>query len=356
MLCLGIESSCDETALAFVEDGAVMGSVLSSQSRVHSHFGGVVPEIASREHYRFIGQLFGELLQKTGKTVSDIDGVSVTRGPGLLGSLLVGIAFAKMVALVSNTLFIGVNHLHAHIMAAAIERDMDYPFLGVLISGGHTNLYKITGPTKFYQLGRSIDDAVGETFDKVGSLLGMPYPAGKAIDDLASLGKTDSVIFPRPYTDNDNLDFSFSGLKTALSAHIHKSDQHSDILARSIFIRDTCACFNAAVADTICIKVERALRKHNDLRAIVVAGGAASNNMIRDKLKSLALELDTECILVPPHLCTDNAVMIAYLGWLYLKSGYQHPLGIEAIPRGKMVPDDMILESGHLLDSQNLGF
>ena len=220
MLCLGIESSCDETALALVENGRLLASVLASQADVHALFGGVVPELASREHYRYIGPLFDELMRRCRCRSADIDLVSVARGPGLLGSLLVGVAFAKGLALGLGVPFLGLNHLHAHLLAVGLERELSFPCLGLLVSGGHTHIYRLEAPWRCLPLGRTLDDAAGEAFDKVGKLLGLAYPGGGLMDALATAGKADAGLFPRPYLDNDNLDFSFSGLKTAAASYL----------------------------------------------------------------------------------------------------------------------------------------
>lgn len=223
MLCLGIESSCDETALALVEDGRLLGSVLASQSNVHALFGGVVPELASREHYRYVGPLFDELMQRCGTKPADLDLVAAARGPGLLGSLLVGVAFAKTLALGLGAPFLGVNHLHAHLLAVGLEHELVFPALGLLVSGGHTHLYRLESPWRCLLLGRTLDDAAGEAFDKVGKLLGLAYPGGQLLDALARTGAASPKLFPRPYLDNDNLDFSFSGLKTAAAVFIERN-------------------------------------------------------------------------------------------------------------------------------------
>lgn len=340
MLCLGIESSCDETALSLVEDGTVIGSVLSSQTDIHAFFGGVVPELASRRHYQIMGSLFSLLMERSGKNVCDIDAVAVARGPGLLGSLLVGMAFGKMTALLADASFIGINHLHAHLMAATIYAKADFPFLGVLISGGHTNLYRVNDCRDFQLLGQTIDDAVGESFDKVGTMLGLAYPAGSIIDSLGDNGDADAVHFPRPYLDNDELDFSFSGLKTAVATYLRNA--RNDLVdGMPEFLQNTCASFNKAVSDTICAKIELALRKHTDLKTLVLAGGAARNRMLRKDVKVLCKNHGKIFLPAPASLCTDNAVMIAYLGWLLAKNGWRHDLHAEAIPRGRPIPEDM---------------
>ena len=193
MLCLGIESSCDETALAVVRDGVLLDAVLASQADIHALFGGVVPELASREHYRYLGTLFDQLMQRLDLRPSDLDVVAVSRGPGLLGSLLVGVAFAKALALGCGARFLGVNHLHAHLLAAGLENELRFPALGLLVSGGHTHIYRMESPSRCIVLGKTLDDAAGEAFDKVGKILGLAYPGGKLMDALARQGRADAL-------------------------------------------------------------------------------------------------------------------------------------------------------------------
>lgn len=343
MLCLGIESSCDETGLALVDDGKVLDSVLSSQIDIHGLFGGVVPELASREHYRYIGRLFDELFARNSADIEDVDVIAATRGPGLLGSILVGIAFAKGLALSLGKKFLGIDHLHAHLLAVGLERAIVFPCLGLLISGGHTNLYRIESPCEFTCLGQTLDDAAGEIFDKVATALGFPYPGGKKIDDLAKNSKLDSSSLPRPYLKSGNLDFSFSGLKTAAINFIAKNgicqqDASCDCGNR---LERFCADFNHAVADTLCAKVAEAFSKHPDLKCLVVAGGVAANDLIKAKMTELVHASGREILIPSKALCTDNALMIAHAAWLLAREGFFHHLDIEAIPRGRKIPDDL---------------
>lgn len=348
MLCLGIESSCDETALALVEDGRLLHSVLSTQADMHALFGGVVPELASREHYRYIGPLFDELMRRSDKSNEEIDLVAVARGPGLLGSLLVGVAFAKGLAFSLGARFLGVNHLQAHLLAAGLEQPLKFPALGLLVSGGHTHLYRMETPWNCLPLGRTLDDAAGEAFDKVGKVLGLAYPGGRLMDVLAGEGRADGIAFPRPYLDNDNLDFSFSGLKTAASTYVQQhfagmtwprplgstADAPQDL-------KDCCAAFNLAVVDTLCTKATRALDRNPQLKFLILAGGVACNSLLRQRVTELMERRGGQAIIPGPHLCTDNAAMIAYAGWLLGKEGYYHQLNMETVPRGRALPDDM---------------
>lgn len=345
MLCLGIESSCDETALALVEDGRLIAETLASQAPIHSLFGGVVPELASREHYRFIGPLFDQLFARCACRTSDLDAIAVARGPGLLGSLLVGMAFAKGLALALGTQIIGVNHLHAHLLAAGLDNKLAFPALGLLVSGGHTHIYRIESPWQFIQLGRTLDDAAGEAFDKIGSVLGMPYPAGKQIDERARRGHADPKLLPRPFLDSGNLDFSFSGLKTAAVNLIRGQKGFGAEKDAKMWspadVDNFCASLNLAIADTLAAKVDRALQENPDTETLILAGGVAANGMIRDRLAALALKHGKMAIIPKPALCTDNAAMIAYAGYLLARAGFSHSLEVESIPRGKKIPEDL---------------
>lgn len=415
MLCLGIETSCDETALALVRDGVVVADVMSSQADVHALFGGVVPELASREHYRLIGALCDEVLRRAGVTAADIDVVAVARGPGLLGSLLVGMGFAKGLALATGARLVGVNHLHAHLLAAGIAEELPYPALGLLVSGGHTHIYRMESPRHMPLLGRTLDDAAGEAFDKVAKQLGLAYPGGRTIDELGRKGRVNPAMLPRPYVDNDNLDFSFSGLKTAAGLVVRANPALSEA-ARAVAdgsagdaphqaLCDLCASFNHAVADTLRIKLERALVRENGplpgtppqakkkgkkgraaaqdiqlptaheisgpaggcspfaehgpnhgpgpaphhapdrapVRALVAAGGVAANSYVREALADLARRAGLPLLLPAPALCTDNGVMVAHAGWRLASLGLGHGLALEAIPRGRMIPDDFTM-------------
>jgi N6-L-threonylcarbamoyladenine synthase len=349
VLCLGIETSCDETALALVRDGNLIDSVLASQADIHALFGGVVPELASREHCRYIGPLFDELAQRNGIMPKQIDVVSVARGPGLLGSLLVGVAFAKALSLIINAKFLGINHLHAHLLATGLERNFCFPALGLLVSGGHTQLYHIQNLKNFRLIGKTLDDAAGEAFDKVGKMLGLPYPCGCVIDALAVAGAADPHLFPRPCLHNERLDFSFSGLKTAALSCLDKypelrnracsfknADDAPDIL------KNFCASFNLAVVDTLCAKTRRALDAYPEIHTLLFAGGVASNTLLRARMTELVRRRGGKALSPSPALCTDNAAMIAYAAWLLAEEGFCHTLRMETIARGKPVPDDMI--------------
>ena len=352
MLTLGIETSCDESAVALVEDGKLVGHELASQIDVHALFGGVVPEIASREHQRVLPSLFRRLMAETGRKPEEIDTVAVARGPGLLGSLLVGVSFAKGVCLATGARFTGVNHLWAHLLAPGLEGEMEFPALGLLVSGGHTHTYRIPSAIEFVLLGRTLDDAAGEAFDKVAKTLKFPYPGGRWIDTLGQGVQPDKTLFPRPYIDNPSLDFSFSGLKTAVANYVAahpeltgvRPDDATSLDALEPKVRDhlalVCASFNWSVADTLRIKVERAMNEAGPVKSLVVAGGVAANSLVRETMARLAAECRLTLVLPSLGLCTDNGAMIAYAGEILAKAGLFHSLDMEAIPRGRQIPLD----------------
>ncbi|WP_320008396.1 tRNA (adenosine(37)-N6)-threonylcarbamoyltransferase complex transferase subunit TsaD [Maridesulfovibrio sp.] len=355
MLCLGIESSCDETGLALVKDGKLIAEKLASQIDVHAVFGGVVPEIASREHLRVLPALLRELLKEQDLTIDDVDVVSVARGPGLQGCLLMGLNFAKGLVLSCGAKLVGVNHLWAHLTAAGLEQELLFPSLGLLVSGGHTHIYFIESPLKFTLLGRTLDDAAGEAFDKTAKSLNLPYPGGKLVDDLGKQGVVDKKIFPVPYVNNDNLDFSFSGLKTAVATYVNNHpdlrlaamglpDEGSEDAKISEARKNMLASFNYTVGRTLEIKVERAIKAHRGIKSLIVAGGVAANSVVRSVMADVAKKYSIPLVLPSMHLCTDNGAMIAYAGYLMAKAGCRHDLELEAIPRGRVVPTDWICE------------
>jgi len=356
MLTLGIETSCDETAVALVDDGRLIGEKLATQVDVHTLFGGVVPEIASREHLRVLPRLFKELMAETGISPNDIDNIAVARGPGLLGSLLVGVSFAKGLCLSTNASLIGVNHLWAHLLAPGLLTELEFPALGLLVSGGHTHTYRITSPFQFQLLGRTLDDAAGEAFDKVAKVLNFPYPGGQFIDMLGQDSEPDTKLFPRGYVDNPSMDFSFSGMKTAVSTYIlahpelifdtMASLEDINALAgeKRAAVSKVCASFNWSVADTLRIKVERALEKAGNVKSLIVAGGVAANSMVRETMADVASAKGLKMTLPDLALCTDNGAMIAYAGGLLAEAGYSHTLDLEAIPRGQVIPLDWVVD------------
>ncbi len=359
-LTLGIETSCDETAMALVEDGRVLASVMASQADAHALFGGVVPELACREHLRVLSPLLDDVMARAQRALADVDLVAVARGPGLLGSLLVGVSLAKGLAMSTGAALVGVNHLHAHLLATLLDGDIPWPALGLVISGGHTQTMRMVSPADMETLGRTLDDAVGECFDKAAKALNLPYPGGAHIDVLARGAEPDKGMFPRPYLNNSSLDFSFSGLKTAVAnfvdAHLHlrlpampgpgKPDFEvlgPDSLAE---LRRVCASLNWAVADSLRIKVERALDAMGTARCLVAAGGVAANSMIRATMADLAETRGLPLRMPPPALCTDNADMVALAGQLLYERGLIHGSDMEAVPRGRVVPRDYLSKAG----------
>lgn len=355
-LCLGIETSCDETALALVEDGRLVAQRIATQIDAHALFGGVVPELASREHLRVLSPLLDALLTDSGRRLSEVDVVAVARGPGLLGSLLVGMSFAKGLAMAAGARLVGVNHLWAHLLAPSLEREVAFPALGLLVSGGHTQTYRIASPVDFAVLGRTLDDAAGEAFDKAAKVLNLPYPGGRIIDALAQRGQVEKTLFPRPYVNNDNLDFSFSGVKTAMANHVaahphlRLERMEGDIEAllalyeeRGVLreLAGVCASFNWCIAEALRIKVERAFdRDGQGVRSLVVAGGVAANTMIREAMSGLAARKRLQIVLPSMGLCTDNGAMIALSGLYLDQAGLSHGLDLEAVPRGRKIPWD----------------
>ena len=350
MITLGIETSCDETAVALLDNREIISQRIASQENLHSLFGGVVPELASREHMRILPVLIDAVFDRAGMEMSDVDNVAVARGPGLLGSLLVGLGMAKGCVLSTGANLVGVNHLMAHLLVTEMQERINFPALGVLISGGHTQLYKMRSRFDVQLIGRTLDDAMGEAFDKTAKLLNLPYPGGKYIDKLAGWAEPDKDLLPSPYLDNRNLDFSFSGIKTAISNFLKKKDLSlskmdpepdiEEIASQNPDVAKLCASFNWSMAKTLYTKVKRALDKEDDIKTIVMAGGVASNHFLREKMRQLAGEYSISLLVPSPSLCTDNAAMIAYSGFLLAKQGYVHDLGLEGIPRGKAIPWD----------------
>jgi len=317
MLVLAIETSCDETAAAVVRDGRViLSSVVSSQIAIHAEYGGVVPEIASRKHLEAVSPVISQALQEAGVAFSDLRGVVVTRGPGLSGALLVGFSVARAVAFACGIPYVGVHHIEGHIFASFLEQPVEFPFLALVVSGGHTHLYHVEGFGRYTTLGRTIDDAAGEAFDKSGKIMGMEYPAGARIDALARGGDPRAVQLPRPMINDGTLRFSFSGLKTALMQHVAKHPVSLPGQAAS----DLCASFQRAVCDVLESKTRAALLQTGAAR-LVVAGGVACNSGVRETMARLAAETGIELHIPRPALCGDNAAMLAVAGDFYLEQG-----------------------------------
>jgi N6-L-threonylcarbamoyladenine synthase len=317
MNVLGIESSCDETAAALVCDGRrVLSSVVASQTDVHHRFGGVVPELASRRHLEAIGPVVREALSQAGFELAGVDGIAVTRGPGLIGSLLIGFSFAKALAYSLGAPWVGVNHLEAHIHALFLEdRPPGFPFVALLASGGHTGIYHVTSFMNMELLGQTRDDAAGEAFDKVAKIMSLGYPGGAVIDRLARDGDPGRIRFPRPCIDTQNFDFSFSGVKTAVGRYIaqHRGDDRENVA-------DIAAGFQEAVVDVLVLKLMRAAREKGCAR-IALAGGVAANSRLRERTRQDAAAAGYEAYLPSLPLCGDNAAMVAAAGYHLLASG-----------------------------------
>ena len=329
MRILGIETSCDETGIAIYDsENGLLSNQLHSQARLHQAYGGVVPELASRDHIRRIAPLLEAALQEAGLDPGGIDGVAYTAGPGLIGALLVGAGVGRSVAYAWGVPAVGVHHMEAHLLAVNLEADRpDYPFLALLVSGGHTQLLEVRAAGDYTMLGESLDDAAGEAFDKTAKLLGLGYPGGPLLSALAERGRAGQYTFPRPMTDRPGLDFSFSGLKTAV-ALVAGELEEGDEQVRA----DVARAFVDAVVDTLAIKCERAV-KQTGINRLVAAGGVSANRQLREKLKAMADETGGRVFYPRPEFCTDNGAMIAYTGYVKISAGRSEPLEFAAYPR-----------------------
>jgi len=314
MHILGIETSCDETAAAIYGDQGLLAHTLHSQVALHAEYGGVVPELASRDHVSRINPLIREVLAQAGLTTAQLGGVAYTAGPGLIGALMVGAAVAAGIATAHGLPLIPVHHMEAHLLAPMLETPHpQFPFLALLVSGGHTLLVAVEGVGRYEILGESLDDAVGEAFDKTAKLLGLPYPGGPQLARLAEQGRPGPRKFPRPMTDRPGLDFSFSGLKTAVLTALPSAVSEQDRA-------DLAWAFQEAVTDTLAIKCTRALQQ-TGLRQLVVAGGVGANKRLREKLAQDARASGIALYFPRHEFCTDNAAMIAYAGWARRSEG-----------------------------------
>lgn len=336
MRILGIETSCDETGVAiYDEEKGLIANQLHTQIALHADYGGVVPELASRDHIRKLAPLLQAALQEAHLTAKDIDGIAYTSGPGLVGALLVGSTVARSLAYAWNVPAIGVHHMEGHLLAPMLEENPPhFPFVALLVSGGHTQLVRVDGVGRYELLGESIDDAAGEAFDKTAKLLGLDYPGGAALARLALKGTPNRFAFPRPMTDRPSLDFSFSGLKTFAANTLHQVMQEEGELTEQSKA-DIAYAFQEAVVDTLAIKCKRAL-KQTGLKRLVIAGGVSANKQLRQTLAELMQQLGGEVFYPQPQFCTDNGAMIAYAGFLRLKQGQQQDLAIEVRPRWAM--------------------
>ncbi|VAX76316.1 tRNA N6-adenosine threonylcarbamoyltransferase [Serratia symbiotica] len=328
MRVLGIETSCDETGVAVYDKQAgLLSNQLYSQVELHANYGGVVPELAARDHLRKIVPLIQAALEEANLSAADINGVAYTAGPGLAGALLVGASVGRALAFAWKVPAVPVHHMEGHLLAAMLEEHTPaFPFVALLVSGGHTQLISATGIGKYELLGKSMDDAAGEAFDKTAKLLGLDYPGGPMLSKIAQQGVPDRFIFPRPMTDRPGLDFSFSGLKTFAANTIRKNSRDDQTCA------DIACGFEDAVVDTLTIKCRRALEK-TGFKNLVIAGGVSANHTLRTKLAAMIYKRDIEVFYARLEFCTDNGAMIAYAGMVRLESGVTQDLSVSVRPR-----------------------
>lgn len=335
MLTLGIETSCDETSAAVVDDNRVLSNIVATQN-VHEQYGGVVPEFASRAHIRQLTPIIRFALEKAGGSLENIDGIAVTYGPGLAGSLLVGVCVAKGLSLSLKVPLIGINHIEGHIAAvAADDPRIDYPFIALVASGGHSILVYIERPFSYRIIGQTIDDAAGEAFDKVAKVLALRYPGGPAVEQAAREGKTSAVAFPRALMEKENLNFSFSGLKTSVLYHVRSLQQQK----KPIPVADIAASFQQAVVDVLVEKTLRALDLYN-CRHLVLAGGVIRNSTLRSAFESTCAAREIHVRIPAPLLCTDNAGMIARAGHFRFAAGQFSGLNLDVAPNLRLTDGD----------------
>lgn len=333
LLTLAIESSCDETAAAVIAEGReVLSNIISSQIEIHKQYGGVVPEIASRHHLNNVNTVVDQALEEAGVTIDDVDMIGVTYGPGLVGALLIGLATAKAYALAADKPLIGVHHIHGHICANYIQhKELEPPFMALVISGGHTNIVEVEDYNTCRVLGGTRDDAAGEAYDKVARVLGLGYPGGPLIDKIAREGDPEAVEFKRVFLEKGSLDFSFSGIKTGVLNYINSEKQ----AGREINVPDVAAGFQAAVLDVIVAKtVGAAVDMGKD--KIVLAGGVAANSMLREMLEKECTKHGLKLYYPAPVLCTDNAAMIGCAAYYKYMAGERDDLTLDAIPNLKL--------------------
>jgi len=334
---LGIESSCDETAAAIVCNGReIKSAVVASQVDIHARFGGVVPEVASRAHIEAIYPVVEETIEKSGLNIKDLDAIAVANQPGLTVALIVGLTAAKTLSFALGKPLIAINHIHAHLQAAMLAEDsIDLPAVALVVSGGHTSLFDCESALDLKLMGSTIDDAAGEAFDKVAKILNLPYPGGPSIEKTAKNGDPKAVRFPRSMLGKDSLDFSFSGLKTAVLYHCQGQDMKGSNRVSEMDeqeIADIAASFQKAVVDVLTAKTERAIKKIK-AKTVLLGGGVAANSALRESLKQLCGSLDKRLVIPPMSLCTDNAVMIASLAYYKYKAKMFADLSLEPSAR-----------------------
>ena len=334
MTILGIETSCDETSAAVLQDGALRSNIISSHF-VHAQYGGVVPELASRAHQQLIVPVVDEALRAAGITREDLDGIAVTYGPGLMGALLVGLSFAKALAYGLQIPLVGVNHMEAHMYSNFIEDPRPaFPFICLIVSGGHTQIVLVREPFRHELLGETLDDAAGEAYDKVAKMLGLGFPGGPMIDKLAREGDPGFVRFPRSFLDDGSFDFSFSGIKTSVLYWLRDHDLLKSTGQVSTFnaqlLSNLCASFQAAVVDVLVGKTLQAISKHG-VNDVAIAGGVAANSELRRRMQELSTSRGFRLFIPKMEFCTDNGAMIAMTGYMRLKSGASSSLGLNAV-------------------------
>jgi N6-L-threonylcarbamoyladenine synthase len=329
MIILGIDTSCDDTSFALLKDGKeLLANLVSSQANLHKVFGGIVPEIASRKHIELIDGLFGEALDEARVTKEAINAIGVTAGPGLIGSVLIGLSFAKGLAVALKVPIIGINHIEAHAMSILLEKDIKFPFIALVVSGGHTIILRIHGFGVYTVMGSTRDDAAGEAFDKIAKFLGLGYPGGMVIEQMAQKGERNSVVFPRPMIDDKNYDFSYSGLKTSMINYIKKygvNDQN---------INNILSSFQEAAFDVLVTKTLNAA-KDERIGTVVVGGGVASNGRLREMFQERSGNAGVEVFFSSPKFCTDNGAMIAKVAHHYVTENKTSPLDIGGYSRMK---------------------
>jgi len=313
MRILGIETSCDDTSASVVEGRRILSSVVSSQERLHAEYGGVVPELAARRHLETIDEVVELAMRRADTDFDALDAIAVTRGPGLIGSLLVGLSVAQGIGLRTGVPIVGVNHLEGHVLSPLIEDELAFPFLAVLVSGGHTAIYLVRGIGDYLQAAGTRDDSAGEAFDKGAKMLGLGYPGGRRVDELARAGRADAIRFPRGRVRADALAFTFSGLKTALWDFLHANPS-------GLRVEDVCASFQESIVDALVARTFDAARML-DVGRVAVAGGVSANSRLRSRMREKAVEQGMEIVFPPLALCTDNAAMIAFAAGRRLELG-----------------------------------